>query len=1404
MPALAQRASTTAAYFCIRTDAQKRNRYRFRPANRTKPSRRLLIWGRGIVLAVAVLSFISPALATFPGQNGNIAYAVWKTGSVSSNIFTSGAGQLTQSISTVVGSFTQYSYDYGPAWSPDGNSVAFVRSLVDVESIDIIGRDGTGLRQVLSAAAIPAALPFVPFPEPQLFHITSLAWSPDGQRISFFVNHSTDVGTGIWTVNVDGTGLTETVIGIAPNGTTTLLSPLVNSSGYATGIRLAWSSNNQMVFACSFRSASSKGQPPVDLCLMGVNGPRQLSINFADGTQGIPTSRSWPTVDWSPDGTKILFNAHLSANSFTSQLFTINPDGSALTQITNQTAGSCPPIEYDSAHYSPDGQFIAAVVAYDGLAANQSCGRTILNPPGSNNGSQALAIFSVPDGTPSVITSNPLLVIAGVAADESSASPFLDWQPIPQGLTIQYNDGHGNPLKGMKVELRAIDDTVLDNKPINGVAGNYVFENAGSYIGDFIVRATLIDNSAPQGAQPALDIRSADSPSEPVWIESKITIMPGPPQTFVRSFSGDSLALSNYGPKHPADPLNDLDSMAAIYFRLRQYIDWVAERIPISNLSTAFVYTFASSDPDGDTTADPLRDGAYYSPKTSKIVMNPAFSAYSDRDGVGNDEGPFVEWHEFTHHMYHSINNRAACLSPYTPHLGYNNPDTCDSLDEGFADFLPTYAGHELLGPTSVTFSSGIQYSSSSLFDSRWDLEWPIWSWTSLGVDNQGHNIGGEEWAFAEVLWDLTVLSGDTQTTGVIGIDGLPHVVTLTNTAPQISLSQLWAQLDSLPTGTIAEFRKSFGSPTLTIDLDGDGIPDVAPIDIPFLINGFYPIDSDQSSTVSRASGTYFYDVGYAQRNGLGARDGAVGFTSHYIYDPTNTTIVGQRLSRNDDPKVPNANIALTVLDASGAPLSGATAVLTISFPGGQTNMIRTLDSASGALVYLALPRYFNYLLPDGAALPACDPMRDVHVTVSITVVAQGQAATIPSFDSCTYWQAVAAATTPAALSFTVTVPVVGNGGGDTIPPITTAAISPQPNGAGWDNSNVTLTLKSTDNAGGSGVKQVTYSVGGAQSIASTVVNGSSASFTVNTEGMTTITFFGTDNAGNVESTNTQTIQLDKTPPSINCGAPDGIWHASDVSIACSAADLLSGLANSTDVSFSLATSVPAGTETSSATTGSHSLCDAAGNCATAGPLAGNMVDKKAPNISVSSPASGASYLVNQAVSATFTCTDGGSGVATCAGTVANGSAISTASAGSKSFTVNATDNVGNVAPTQTISYSVTNAVCLLYDPTRSVQSSSTIPLKIQLCDANNADVSSSNVVVHAVSLVQTSTNASAVLQASGDANPDNDFRFDPTLGSTGGYIFNLSTKGLTTGSYQLTFAASSDPTSHILSFQVR
>ncbi|HVH70277.1 MAG TPA: hypothetical protein VNB49_04100, partial [Candidatus Dormibacteraeota bacterium] len=135
----------------------------------------------------------------------------------------------------------------------------------------------------------------------------------------------------------------------------------------------------------------------------------------------------------------------------------------------------------------------------------------------------------------------------------------------------------------------------------------------------------------------------------------------------------------------------------------------------------------------------------------------------------------------------------------------------------------------------------------------------------------------------------------------------------------------------------------------------------------------------------------------------------------------------------------------------------------------------------------------------------------------------------------------------------------------DMTPPVTIASVSPHPNAAGWNNSSVTVTLNSTDNEpGGTGVKQITYSVTGAQTIPNTVVNSPSASFAISTEGITTITFFGTDNAGNVESAKIVTIQLDKTPPTVACSAsPNILWPPNNklvpINVSVNVSDALSG-----------------------------------------------------------------------------------------------------------------------------------------------------------------------------------------------------------------------------------------------------
>jgi hypothetical protein len=112
--------------------------------------------------------------------------------------------------------------------------------------------------------------------------------------------------------------------------------------------------------------------------------------------------------------------------------------------------------------------------------------------------------------------------------------------------------------------------------------------------------------------------------------------------------------------------------------------------------------------------------------------------------------------------------------------------------------------------------------------------------------------------------------------------------------------------------------------------------------------------------------------------------------------------------------------------------------------------------------------------------------------------------------------------------------------------------------------------------------------------------------------------------------------------------------------------------------------------------------------------------------------------------------------------------------------------------------------LCALYDSAKAVNSGATLPVKLQLCDASGNDLSSSSITVHAIRITKTSNATSADVQDSGNANPDNDFRFDATLGSTGGYIFNLSTKGLTTGTYNLNFNVTGDSAAYATPFRVK
>jgi len=86
-------------------------------------------------------------------------------------------------------------------------------------------------------------------------------------------------------------------------------------------------------------------------------------------------------------------------------------------------------------------------------------------------------------------------------------------------------------------------------------------------------------------------------------------------------------------------------------------------------------------------------------------------------------------------------------------------------------------------------------------------------------------------------------------------------------------------------------------------------------------------------------------------------------------------------------------------------------------------------------------------------------------------------------------------------------------------------------------------------------------------------------------------------------------------------------------------------------------------------------------------------VDNDPPTITITTPADGAIYALGSTVNANYSCSDGpyGVGVAFCNGPVPNGSPIDTATAGTKTFTVNAQD-LNGLPASKTHTYQVVDA----------------------------------------------------------------------------------------------------------------
>jgi TolB protein len=186
--------------------------------------------------------------------------------------------------------------DRDPAWSPDGQSIAFVSSRRDHWGVYVMGSDGNHLQGVYESGYQRFYDPFWSpdgqkiaftregdFFEPDGIYIEDLrqhqltkltpfnaaspVWSPDGKQLAF-ITSSLDGNYEIYAINADGTNLRR-----------------LTNNPYFDGMP-SWSPDSRLI---AFASASDRLQSTFDIYLMNADGTNIRQLTHS----GNATAPSW-------------------------------------------------------------------------------------------------------------------------------------------------------------------------------------------------------------------------------------------------------------------------------------------------------------------------------------------------------------------------------------------------------------------------------------------------------------------------------------------------------------------------------------------------------------------------------------------------------------------------------------------------------------------------------------------------------------------------------------------------------------------------------------------------------------------------------------------------------------------------------------------------------------------------------------------------------------------------------------------------------------------------------------------------------------------------------------------------------------------------------------------------------
>jgi Tol biopolymer transport system component len=224
-------------------------------------------------------------------------------------------------------------------WSPDGRRIAFVRDRAGRLDVHVTNADGTGTHWLARGVRMSGSFDIGPAPAP--------AWSPDGQRIAFISNRA---GTNdLYVMNADGSNQRRLTRNAASESRP-IWSPDGRTITFTRRAGEHWSYDDDIyvIKADATRVRNLTHNPDDDYDPVWAadgkkiffstqrDGEDEIYVMNADGTRPRNLTRNRASDDapaLSPDGKQIAF---VSARGGRPELFVMNVDGSDQRRLTQR------------------------------------------------------------------------------------------------------------------------------------------------------------------------------------------------------------------------------------------------------------------------------------------------------------------------------------------------------------------------------------------------------------------------------------------------------------------------------------------------------------------------------------------------------------------------------------------------------------------------------------------------------------------------------------------------------------------------------------------------------------------------------------------------------------------------------------------------------------------------------------------------------------------------------------------------------------------------------------------------------------------------------------------------------------------------------------------------------------